>query len=55
MAIAGGALVVIQGRIDDLYGLQTSFFVTAACELYVIFYALWGARPTHALPPTPPG
>ncbi|MFM2287733.1 MAG: hypothetical protein RL684_876, partial [Pseudomonadota bacterium] len=55
MAIAGGALVVIQGRIADLYGLQTSFFVTAACELYVIFYALWGARPTHALPPTPPG
>jgi FHS family L-fucose permease-like MFS transporter len=25
--------------------------MTAACSLYVLFYALWGARPTHALPP----
>ena len=50
MAIAGGALVVIQGRIADAYGLQASFLVTAVCELYVVFYALWGAKPTHALP-----
>lgn len=50
MAIAGGALVVVQGWIADHYGLQTSFLLTAACELYVLFYALWGSRPTHALP-----
>lgn len=49
MAIAGGALVVVQGRLADLYGLQTSFLLTAACELYVLFYAVWGAKPTHAL------
>src|SRR3546814_29867 len=44
MAIAGGALVIIQGWLADLYGLQMSFLLTAACELYVLFYALWGAR-----------
>ncbi|KAF1685986.1 glucose/galactose MFS transporter [Pseudoxanthomonas broegbernensis] len=46
MAIAGGALVVVQGWLADRYGLQMSFLLTAACELYVLFYALWGARPS---------
>jgi MFS transporter, FHS family, L-fucose permease len=50
MAIAGGALVVVQGWLADTYSLQASFLLTAACELYVLFYALWGSRPTHALP-----
>lgn len=50
MAIAGGALVVVQGWLADRYGLQASFLLTAACELYVLFYAVWGSRPTHALP-----
>jgi FHS family L-fucose permease-like MFS transporter len=44
MAIAGGALVVVQGWIADQWGLQLSFLLTAACELYVLFYALWGSR-----------
>jgi len=44
MAIAGGALVIVQGKIADAYGLQWSFLLTAACELYVLFYALWGAK-----------
>jgi FHS family L-fucose permease-like MFS transporter len=48
MAIAGGALVIVQGWIADAYGLQSSFLLTAACELYVLFYALWGSRPLHA-------
>ncbi|MBC2667760.1 sugar MFS transporter [Novosphingobium piscinae] len=47
MAIAGGALVVVQGWLADAYGLQNSFLLTAACELYVLFYALWGSRPTQ--------
>ena len=46
MAIAGGALVVVQGWLADRHGLQTSFLLTAACELYILFYALWGARTT---------
>jgi MFS transporter, FHS family, L-fucose permease len=50
MAIAGGALVVVQGWLADRYGLQPSFLLTAACELYILFYALWGARPTNAFP-----
>ncbi|EZP70004.1 MFS transporter [Sphingomonas paucimobilis] len=50
MAIAGGSLVVVQGWLADRYGLQTSFLLTAVCELYILFYALWGSRPTHALP-----
>jgi FHS family L-fucose permease-like MFS transporter len=46
MAIAGGALVIVQGKLADAYGLQWSFLLTAACELYVLFYALWGAKVT---------
>jgi FHS family L-fucose permease-like MFS transporter len=49
MAIAGGALVVCQGWLADRFGLQLSFLLPAACELYVLFYALWGAQPTNAL------
>ena len=45
MAIAGGALVIVQGYLADRYGLQASFLLTAACELNVLFYALWGSRP----------
>jgi FHS family L-fucose permease-like MFS transporter len=48
-AIAGGALVIVQGRLADQFGIQHSFLLTAACELLVLFYALWGARPTDAL------
>jgi FHS family L-fucose permease-like MFS transporter len=51
MAIAGGALVFIQGNIADRYGLNWGFLLTAACCLYVLFFALWGSRPTQALPP----
>jgi len=50
MAIAGGALVFVQGKIADVYGLQVSFLLTAVCELYVLFYALWGSKPTNAVP-----
>jgi FHS family L-fucose permease-like MFS transporter len=48
MAIAGGALVIVQGWLADTYGLQRSFLLTAACELYVLFYAVWGCRKTLA-------
>ena len=49
MAIAGGALVVVQGWLADVFGLQTSFLLTAACELYILFYAVWGSRVTEKL------
>jgi FHS family L-fucose permease-like MFS transporter len=51
MAIAGGALVFVQGMLADAYGLQNSFWLTVACEVYVLWYALWGSKPTNALPP----
>jgi MFS transporter, FHS family, L-fucose permease len=44
MAIAGGSLVIIQGALADAFGLQASFLLTACCEIYVLFYGLWGAR-----------
>lgn len=44
MAIAGGALVMVQGWLADRFGLQWSFLLTAACELYTLFYAVWGSR-----------
>jgi FHS family L-fucose permease-like MFS transporter len=46
MAIAGGALVVVQGKLADAFSLQWSFLLTAICELYVLFYALWGCKVT---------
>ncbi len=48
MAIAGGALVVVQGWAADRFGLQRSFLITAACDLDVLAYALWGCRPGTA-------
>lgn len=44
-AIAGGALVVVQGWLADSVGLQNSFWLTVGCELYVLCYALWLSRP----------
>jgi FHS family L-fucose permease-like MFS transporter len=45
MAIAGGALSELQGVIADHFGLQLSYLLPAACYVYVLFYALWGAKP----------
>jgi len=46
--------VVVQGWAADRFGLQRSFLITAACELYVLFYALRGSR-TGAAAPRPAG
>jgi FHS family L-fucose permease-like MFS transporter len=51
MAIAGGALADAQGWIADQYGLQISFLLPAICELYALFYALWGCKTTNSQPP----
>lgn len=52
-AIAGGALVIIQGKLADQFGIQRSFLLTAACELFVLFYALWGSRRKELPVPEP--
>jgi MFS transporter, FHS family, L-fucose permease len=49
MAIAGGAFAALQGVLADRIGLQNSYLLPAACYVYVLFYALWGSRPTQAL------
>jgi MFS transporter, FHS family, L-fucose permease len=51
MAIAGGALVIVQGMLADRFGLQLSFLLTVSCEVYTLFYALWGCKTEAALPP----
>jgi FHS family L-fucose permease-like MFS transporter len=51
LSIAGGALVFINGKVADHYGINWAFLITALCELYVLGYALWGSRPTTSLPP----
>ncbi len=53
MAIAGGALVAVQGVLADEYGLQWSFLLTAVCELYILFYALWGSKVTNPIADVP--
>ena len=49
MAIAGGALAELQGTIADHIGLQLSYLLPWACYLFILFYAVWGCRPTGAL------
>jgi FHS family L-fucose permease-like MFS transporter len=41
MAIVGGAIVpFIQGAVADSIGLQTSFFVPAACYAFILYFGL---------------
>ncbi len=49
MAIAGGALAALQGVLADRIGLQLSYILPAVCYVYVLFYAIWGSRPTNTL------
>jgi MFS transporter, FHS family, L-fucose permease len=49
MAIAGGALAELQGKLADHIGLQLSYLLPWACYLFILFYAAWGCRPTGAL------
>src|SRR5277367_1084866 len=46
MAIVGGAILpVIQGVIADHVGLHHAFVLPVICYLYILFYALQGAKP----------
>jgi MFS transporter, FHS family, L-fucose permease len=45
MAIVGGALVPFaQGALADMFGLQSSFFLPAACYAFILFFGLKYAR-----------
>jgi MFS transporter, FHS family, L-fucose permease len=43
-AVAGGMVANLQGLMADHYGLQHSFLLPAACELFILIYALRGCR-----------
>jgi len=46
MAIVGGAIIpVAQGAIADRIGIHHAFFLPVVCYLYILFFALQGAKP----------
>jgi FHS family L-fucose permease-like MFS transporter len=46
MAIVGGAIIpVAQGAIADRVGIHHAFFLPVLCYLYILFFALEGAKP----------
>ena len=51
MVVGGAVIPEIQGLLADRFGYQASFAVVLACYLYVLFFALYGHRPTRALEP----
>jgi MFS transporter, FHS family, L-fucose permease len=54
MAIVGGAILpVLQGALADRIGIHHAFIIPAVCYLYILYYALWGSRPTPVLVQTP--
>jgi len=51
MAIVGGAILpVLQGALADRIGIHHAFIIPATCYLYILYYALWGSRPTVFAP-----
>jgi FHS family L-fucose permease-like MFS transporter len=45
MAIVGGAIVpFIQGAVADSIGVQSSFFVPAACYAFILYFGLKYAK-----------
>jgi MFS transporter, FHS family, L-fucose permease len=47
MAIVGGAILpLLQGALADRIGIHHAFIIPAICYLYILYYALWGSRPT---------
>jgi MFS transporter, FHS family, L-fucose permease len=46
MAIVGGAIIPLaQGAIADRVGIHHAFFLPVLCYLYILFFALQGAKP----------
>jgi len=47
MAIVGGAIVpFLQGLLADRIGLHLSFILPLLCYGYILFYGVWGSRPS---------
>lgn len=47
MSIIGGAVCpAIMGRISDAWNIQRAFIIPLICHAYVLYFAMWGYRPT---------
>jgi MFS transporter, FHS family, L-fucose permease len=47
MAIVGGAVLpYLEGALADRIGIHHAFIIPAICYLYILYYAVWGSRPT---------
>nr|WP_230851915.1 sugar MFS transporter [Pseudoalteromonas luteoviolacea] len=45
LAIVGGAIIpILQGLLADNIGLQGSFFLPAACYIFIAYFGLWGCH-----------
>ncbi|MCF2859504.1 sugar MFS transporter [Pseudoalteromonas sp. SMS1] len=45
LAIVGGAIIpILQGVLADNIGLQGSFFLPAACYIFITYFGLWGCH-----------
>ena len=54
MAIVGGAILpLLQGALADRIGIHHAFIIPAICYIYILYYALWGSRPTPVVTQTP--
>jgi len=54
MAIEGGAILpLLQGALADRIGIHHAFIIPAICYIYILYYALWGSRPTPVVTQTP--
>lgn len=49
MSIIGGAVCpAIMGRISDAWNIQHAFLVPLICHAYVLYFAIWGYRPSSS-------
>ncbi|MDK1286336.1 sugar MFS transporter [Pseudoalteromonas umbrosa] len=45
LAIVGGAIIpILQGLLADNIGLQGSFFLPAACYIFIAYFGIWGCH-----------
>ncbi len=49
MVVGGAVIPEIQGLLADRFGYQKSFVVVLVCYAYVLFFALYGHRPSRRL------
>ena len=46
MVCGGGLLPLIQGKVADMFGFLSSYWVVVLAVLYIVWFALIGSRPS---------